>query len=237
MQNTVSPDPRAPFDFEAHSRVATDQYQKLRPLYEAFSYIIEDMLKEALSNLEIKVASIEARAKTIESFGRKCSEHSDENPEQPKYTMALVQITDLAGARIITFFPNTVVDVEKFINDQFLVLERIDKTDLLKAEGRFGYKSIHYLVRLNQNRTALPEYRRFAELIVEIQVRTILQHAWAEIEHDIQYWPVKTIPSSIRRKFMQMAVVLEIVDRTFQEIHDEDEGLRQKAGVSVLGGN
>lgn len=55
------------------------------------------------------------------------------------------------------------------------------------SQGRLGYQSIHYLVKLPDQKTEWAEYKRFEGLIAEIQVRTILQHAWAEMEHDIQY--------------------------------------------------
>jgi putative GTP pyrophosphokinase len=64
-------------------------------------------------------------------------------------------------------------------------------------------------------------------------VRTILQHAWAEIEHDIQYKSVETIPAAIRTRFMSLAGLLEIADREFQAIQNEDEWLRQKARALV----
>lgn len=67
-------------------------------------------------------------------------------------------------------------------------------------------------------------------------MRTILQHAWAEIEHDIQYKSVETIPSLIRRRFMSLAGLLEIADREFQAIQNEDEQLRQEARISVVEG-
>ena len=57
----------------------------------------------------------------------------------------------------------------------------MDKGESLLEEERFGYQSVHYLVSLNKVRTSLPEYQRFTDAIVEVQVKTILQHAWAEI--------------------------------------------------------
>jgi ppGpp synthetase/RelA/SpoT-type nucleotidyltranferase len=63
---------------------------------------------------------------------------------------------------------------------------------------RFGYQSTHYLVKYLNTRTMMPEYTRFRNLIAEIQVRTILQHAWAEIEHDIQYKSSSVLPRTIR---------------------------------------
>jgi ppGpp synthetase/RelA/SpoT-type nucleotidyltranferase len=95
-------------------------------------------------------------------------------------------------------------------------MEKSDKAQALLEDEKFGYASIHYLVRLKVNRTDLSEYSRFKGLVAEIQVRTILQHAWAEIEHDIQY--KSAIPSSIRRRFMSLAGMLEIGDREFQAI-------------------
>jgi len=73
-------------------------------------------------------------------------------------------------------------------------------------------------------------------MLAEIQVRTILQHAWAEIEHDIQYKSVETILTPVRRRFMSLAGLLEIADREFQAIQKEDESLRQEARVSVQEG-
>ncbi|MBT7630134.1 MAG: hypothetical protein HN597_10600 [Desulfobacula sp.] len=98
------------------------------------------------------------------------------------------------------------------------------------------YASIHYLIRLTDDRTKLLEYKRFKNLIAEIQVRTILQHAWAEIEHDIQYKSIDTIPVEIHRRFMSLAGMLEIADREFQAIQDEDINLRKNARLSVSKG-
>ena len=64
----------------------------------------------------------------------------------------------------------------------------------------------------------------------------MLQHAWAEIEHDIQYKSVATIPSGVRRRFMALAGMLEIADREFQAVQKEDENLRVQARASVAAG-
>ena len=70
----------------------------------------------------------------------------------------LQDITDLAGVRIITFFPRTVVSVGARIREEFEVLEHTDLSRTLLQEERFGYQSEHYLVRLSSKRTAQPEY-------------------------------------------------------------------------------
>ena len=112
-----------------------------------------------------------------------------------------------------------------------------DLSRALRQEERFGYQSEHYLVRLDSTRTALPEYNPYRGLVAEMQVRTILQHSWAEIEHDIHYKSSITTPNSIRRRFMSLAGMLEIADREFQAIQDEDSILKKRARTSVEEGS
>lgn len=224
------------FDFGAHRVAAVQAYQRARPLYEAFAGVVQRILREALQGSSAAIASIEARAKDVESFGNKAATPNEDNPERPKYGNPLAEITDLAGVRIITFFPKSIQLVDLLIAKEFIVLERVDKAQLLREQERLGYQSLHFLVKLAANRCALPEYGRFKDLVAEIQVRTILQHAWAEIEHDIQYKSVATIPDPIKRRFMALAGLFEIADREFQAIQDEDESLRQRARTSVREG-
>lgn len=221
------------FDFTRHRLEATHEYQKVRPLYKQFAWAINAILRQSLINTGIKVASIEDRAKTIDSFGDKASEPSATNPNLPKYKDPLREITDLAGVRIITFFPRIIHDVDSIINSEFEVLEKSDKSEILREEERFGYQSIHYLVKMKPNRIGLTEYCQYDQLVAEIQVRTILQHAWAEIEHDIQYKSVEIIPTEIHRRFISLAGLIEIADREFQAIQDADKLSTQKARKSV----
>lgn len=221
------------FDFDAHRRTAIDQYERVRSLYESFAEVVKRILLEAVRNAQIKVASVEARAKAPESFGDKAATPTESDPEKPKYPNPIGDITDLAAARVITFFLKDVQKVDRLVGNEFNVLDRADKSDLLVKEDRVGYQSIHYVVELRANRTNLPEYARYAGLRGEIQLRTVLQHAWAEIEHDIQYKSVETIPSEIRRRFTSLAGLLEVADREFQAVQAEDELLRQEARRSV----
>lgn len=223
-------------NFEIHRRKATEAYQARRHIYELFVPEIERILKVALTRQSIKVASIVGRAKEVESFGDKASKPSPLNPDLPKYSDPLNEITDQAGVRVITFFPKTIDEVDRVINAEFWVRDKNNKADALKLEERFGYQSVHYLVSLKTDRTSLPEYAQYKDLIAEIQVRTVLQDAWAEIEHDIQYKSSETIPPSIRRRFMSLAGLLEIADREFQAIQDHDNELRQAARNSVQEG-
>jgi putative GTP pyrophosphokinase len=104
------------FDFEGHRRQAMERYQKVRPLYAAFAETIHSIVKESLTSAGLKFASIEWRAKDLESFGDKASQPSPDDPEKPKYSDPVREITDLAGVRIITFFPRTIRHVDSVIH-------------------------------------------------------------------------------------------------------------------------
>jgi len=224
------------FDFELHAKAAIEQYRNIRPLYEAYCNILKMILTKCIEQKKIKYHSIEARAKDIDKFGEKASQVSEINANEPKYQNPIAEITDMAGARIITFFPITINDIDKVIYEEFDVIEKSDKNDLLEKEDKFGYQSIHYLVKLRDDRIKLPEYQNCNKLIAEIQVRTILQHAWAEIEHDIEYKTSITIPKTIKRRFLALAGLLEIADREFQSIQNENEALKSQSRKLVKSG-
>jgi putative GTP pyrophosphokinase len=226
----------APYDFVAHEKTAVAEYLKCHDFYVDLATVVKRIIDESLKRRSIKVHSVEARAKDPTSYGRKAAQPSGADPNAPKYERPLQQITDLAGVRVITYFPSTLERIDVMLKDEFRIVERSDKGAQLLEEERFGYQSIHYLVRLRRDRARLAEYERFAESLVEVQIRTIMQHAWAEIEHDIQYKSASVIPVEIRRRFMALAGMLEIADREFQAIQDADEKLTLEARSRVEGG-
>jgi putative GTP pyrophosphokinase len=224
---------KAAFDFDSHRRHAVSEFAIVRSLYEDFALVVRDILEDAIERKSLKISSIEARAKKFDSFGEKAATPSDRDPQEPKYPNPITDITDLAGVRVIAFFPRHVELVGDCIREEFDVVECVDHVKTRQQEERLGYLSVHYLIRLKENRTRLPEYKRFVTLVAELQVRTVMQHAWAEIEHDVQYKSSVAIPQTIRRRLMTVAGLLEIADREFQSIQDADTTLRQKARESV----
>jgi hypothetical protein len=83
--------------------------------------------------------------------------------------------------------------------------------------------SLHYVVSLLPARSVLAEYRRYADLKAEIQVRSVLQHAWAEIEHDLGYKTALGVPRDVRRSFSRLAGLLELADKEFVSIRETIE--------------
>lgn len=224
------------FDFDRHEQASVTEYLRVADFYKDLASATKRIADESIKKRHIQVHSIEARAKEPASFGRKAAKPSKNDPNLPMYPRPLEQITDQAAIRIITFFPRAINEIDQMLKDEFSVIERFDKGESLIEEERFGYQSVHYLVTLDNIRISLPEYERFETAIVEVQVRTILQHAWAEIEHDIQYKSSATIPRDIKRRFMSLAGLLEIADREFQAIQDADRILTTQAADLISAG-
>lgn len=224
------------FDFAAHEQATINAYLKVQSFWTDAAAAVGRVIDQALKSRSIQVHSVQFRAKDPRSFGRKAAKPSDADPNKPKYSDPLHEITDLSATRVITFFPRTIDSIDKMLREEFEILEKTDKAEDLVEEERFGYQSVHYLVKLTKARAALPEYQRFADAVTEVQVRTILQHAWAEIEHDIQYKSSAAIPRDIRRRFMALAGLLELADREFQSIQDEDAALN-RAAVALIDQN
>ena len=223
-------------DLDEHGRAAATAYRDRIRHYDDCAAIVERLITKALATDGIAVHSIESRAKAPESLARKASRPAEGDSQQPKYPKPLDDITDLAAVRVITFFLETVDRVIEVVEREFDVLEKANKSTLLSDEQRLGYQSVHLLVRLASNRKQLPEYAAYAETTVEVQVRTILQHAWAEIEHDIQYKSVEALPSGVKQRFMSLAGLLEIADREFQAIAEEDHQVRTDASRLISNG-
>ena len=127
--------------------------------------------------------------------------------------------------------------VSKIIDDNFEIdtESSVDKSKILKAD-QFGYLSVHYIVSLDSNRKNLKEYTEFKELKAEIQVRTVLQHAWAAIDHKLCYKSKEEIPAELRRKLYRISALLETADDEFDILRSEINTIREKYENSITSG-
>jgi ppGpp synthetase/RelA/SpoT-type nucleotidyltranferase len=146
----------------------------------------------------------------------------DKLRREGKHYKQLSDVTDIAGVRIITHFEDEVDKIGTLVEREFGVDpgRSIDKRKVLDPD-RFGYLSLHYICGLHADRLKLSENRKYGRISCEVQIRSILQHAWAEIEHDLGYKPNSTVPAPVRRRFCRLAGLLEIADQEFESIRDE----------------
>ncbi|THD34445.1 MAG: hypothetical protein E7773_14750 [Sphingomonas sp.] len=169
--------------FEDYRRDGRTQYQAL---VESAQHI----LRQALVHAGLSAHSVTGRAKDVESLRKKLADRSIPL-DQP-----MDEIKDLAGCRIV-FLTNSQVDAfnrtgalhENFEVVSVNVHHPVPGTD---TETKL-FDSTNYLVRLKPERLALVEYRAFDGIEIEIQVQTLLNHAWAEMGHDTIYKEPKLV--------------------------------------------
>ncbi|MCR8655833.1 GTP pyrophosphokinase [Paenibacillus endoradicis] len=191
-------------------------YVNSRPTYKNLANKVESIIREVLNSSGISYYTISSRAKDIESFSKKASKEKYKDPKS--------EIKDMAGIRVIMFVKSEVLQCCEIIKPLFNIDpdHSIDKTKEL-GNDKVGYRSIHYVAKLTDERLRLPEYNVFKDLNFEIQVRTILEHAWADISHDRNYKFIGDLPTEndIQRRFSLAAATLELVDREFDNLAKE----------------
>ncbi|QNX84385.1 hypothetical protein IC774_03800 [Acinetobacter seifertii] len=108
--------------------------------------------------------------------------------------------------------------------------DSVNKSEKL-GEEKVGYRSVHFICDVGQDREKLPEFSVYKGLCFEIQIRTALEHAWAEIEHDRGYKLGGKLPSHLNRRFKLLSGLLESADLEFnrltQEIEEYANGLKE----------
>lgn len=180
------------------TREAIEWYSQMRPIYQALASKIESILRDVVDAASINYYTISSRAKTIDSYERKASQDGYKDPR--------IEIMDNAGVRVITYTQSDAMRVANLVRDVFDILPQhsLDKAEELGVD-RVGYRSIHFVATLGKERQRLPENKVFADMRFEIQVRTILQHAWAEFEHDRNYKFAGVLPAQVKRRVSVLA--------------------------------
>jgi ppGpp synthetase/RelA/SpoT-type nucleotidyltranferase len=196
-----------------------EEYRARRPIFEQMQATIPARVRALLDEAGIIVASLESRIKEEKSLIGKLE------LKGTKYT-TLSDITDIFGMRIITFYTDDVDKVASAVDRLFEVDwgNSVDKRKLLEVDS-FGYLSLHYVCRH-------PDFPyRF-----EVQMRTILQHAWANMNHDTGYKSGVEIPIEYRRNMNRLAGMLELVDEQFSRIRTELNDYRRQVRSLVASG-
>lgn len=208
---------------------AVDKYRGELKLYEDLGGKVESILRELLDEKSIAYHAINHRTKDIEHFRMKASGEVYDDPSS--------QIFDLAGIRVITLLESDVKKVCDVVEKIFSIDPKhyVDKAQEL-GSNKFGYRSVHYVCKLPPERTSLLEYNRFQSLPFEVQIRSILQHAWADIEHNRGYKFGGVLPDRLVRRFALVSGLLELADREFNDLSTEIDAYRASVAQDVTEG-
>jgi putative GTP pyrophosphokinase len=155
--------------------------------------------------------SIKLRVKTLESLSEKLS-HLTRSTGDPNPV-----VRDLLGLRVVVPFQEEVERVVELLREHFSI-KKIERKSEKLTFREFAYDSVHVEIPIETN-LELPEC---CTPVVEVQVRTILQDAWAEVEHELIYKSHFRFPNndSIRKKLAAVNASLSLADMIFQEIRD-----------------
>ena len=187
---------------------------------ENYYLIVRDLarkIEQELSSRQVR-ASIRFRVKTFENYFRKFVRRRRESNNK-------LLITDILGIRIICPFLETLKEVETIVRELFSIVEIENKGDVYSFK-EFGYDSTHILIKL-----PFPEVDPTGEPLVcaEIQIRTILQDAWAEVEHELIYKAgFNPFDKPLKRKLAAVNANLTLADIIFQEIRDYQRKLKKE---------
>jgi ppGpp synthetase/RelA/SpoT-type nucleotidyltranferase len=214
--------------FSAWYREQIESFQRVAPHYKELATTLQTILTE-LADRYAPLAIVQTRPKSLSSFAekiiRKRAEVSD----------PVNEFTDLCGGRVITHTQTEVTSICNYIEQKSDDGKKekvfdIDWDNSVNIDQRlkateFGYRSVHYIVSLHPGPLTVgsisievPE--TVARLKAEIQVRTLLEHAWADFSHDKSYKSSFAFPRQWQRELARIAAVLEDADQSFATIEN-----------------
>lgn len=202
---------------------AVAEYEAEYPTCVRFADALRVVVSELVSQAAVETDSVTGRAKEPTSVRGKFRRHES--------YFSLEDVTDKVGVRVVTRYSSDVDRVCDVLTAEFGVLEDVDHR--AASVETFGYSSRHLVLILGPTRKGLPEWRQYGELRAEVQVRSILQHAWASISHGLDYKSDKEVPDEVRRKLFRVAALLETGDDLFDSFRNDVTSLRASYAVTV----
>ncbi len=186
------------------------EWDKEKPRYEKFTEHIENVLKEIIQRQGILVRVL-SRTKDEISITKKLYR---KGVTYQNY----LDMNDKSGTRVICRFKEDTEVIADCIREEFEVLKEEDKSSLLKL-NEIGYKSLHFDIKLKREKTSDEIFKKIGDLSGEIQVRTLCEDVWAEINHDIGYKPLVELSSESARQIYCLGGLFEVADDCFSNIN------------------
>ena len=177
--------------------------------YEEFLKRLKMLLEQLLKEENIKFQNIIGRIKDKKSAEKKFY----------KKGIRINEMQDLVALRVITYLKSDAKKIANLIEQEFNVDKKLtkDHSKSLKVD-QVGYRGKNYVVKLSDSRKSALEWRNYSDIKFEIQVHTILEYAWSEIQHDRNYKFSGKLPLDVSRKFHLLAGSLDLLDLNFDEL-------------------
>ena len=196
------------FDFE---KIATD-WEIEGKLYNELGLKVSNFIKKEIPSYEI-LPEVTFRTKELLSIVKKIQKNIKKNPNY-----SLVDLKDKLGIRIICAFSSDLDIVDNFIKDNFIIEKPDYKKDKLDYD-KLDYTSNHYDAKINISNKKSKFNKKFKNLVLEIQVRSINQHAWANSAHILTYKREASIGDLLKRRVYRLLSLYEIADDEFSSVN------------------
>jgi putative GTP pyrophosphokinase len=209
-----------------------NRIKKDLPRYKKLTPAVFKVLKSALADKQIHHVLVEKRTKKLVGILEKIKRNGYSDPQVLKklkcrYPEELV--TDISGLRVVVHLDSQVRPVSKLIGDIFRIdVKNIRKPDKELSVNQVGYRCLHYTCEFKNARNGVSEYADLSGLKFEIQLRTVLQHAWAELDHDSRYKFSVELPKKLQREMFLYAGLLEIADNGFGSLANKISNYQKK---------
>jgi putative GTP pyrophosphokinase len=201
------------------------QFDSKQPVLTRFCETTKGLIETCLQSSTIRFQSVQKRVKGREKLREKYLDPKKDYKQ-------LDDITDQAALRVITYYEDEVDRVAEVIKREFDVDPKnsVDKRDT--DPEKFGYYALNLVCQYLAARTYHIEYREFRGISCEIQITSILRHAWSEIEHP--WYDFKdAFPPEIKRRFARMAALLEIAESEFLMLRKVQADYKQSVDIQV----
>lgn len=196
----------------------SNQYHSWVHAHPTAAQDFRDAIEDLLNDAGIIFDRVATRVKLWPSLKAKAKKRRGNG--ELMYPTPWEDIHDVLGVRITVFHSTVIPEALEVLGETFTVLRSVDKAAETRISGGFGYGSHHLVLQVSEDSAAaLEELEAYVGWTFEIQIRTVLQHAWAEFEHDIRYKQGPNPPSpQVDRLFTLAAGLIELADQQFDEI-------------------
>jgi ppGpp synthetase/RelA/SpoT-type nucleotidyltranferase len=195
------------------------QYESRKPAFERLASEVEFALQTTTGREGIKVHSVTSRLKSVESIAEKARSKELDDP--------LVEVDDVVGIRVVALFLSDLPRLDELIRSSFEIHTSEDKVND-GDPASFGYMSVHYVAVLGDQHLG-PRYDDLEGIQFEIQTRTVVMDAWANVSHHLDYKGASSIPEDLRKDFFALSGLFYVADQHFEIFADRARQSQQRA--------
>ncbi|RZB28679.1 MAG: hypothetical protein AEth_01939 [Candidatus Argoarchaeum ethanivorans] len=190
------------------------EYNKIIPRYIDLGRSLQQAFQTLLYSANLDVHLIDSRPKSFESFIDKIKRKGYKDPFQ--------ETEDICGVRIVCFYQSDMEKISQLIHSEFDVKEYSNKAVSSELD-KFGYRSDHFILTIKKDWLKAPNYRGLDGLKAEVQVRTILMHAWANLSHELAF-KKEDLPDEYMRILYRLSALFEMADDQFDHLRNGLKG-------------